>query len=116
LLTLHARLEGRELVISVSDTGPGIPPAIEGRLFQSFVTLGKEGGTGLGLAIVKKIVEEHGGSVRVRSSDKAPASNCGCPSQSPRHPGRRARRRWRPLRRASGTLDLGSSRPRSESH
>ena len=54
----------------MSDTGPGIPPAIEHRLFQSFVTMGKDGGTGLGLAIVKKIVEEHGGSVSVKSSSK----------------------------------------------
>jgi signal transduction histidine kinase len=67
-LTLHGKLDGNDLLIAVSDTGPGIPPAIEHRLFQSFVTMGKEGGTGLGLAIVKKIVEEHGGSVRVKSS------------------------------------------------
>jgi signal transduction histidine kinase len=70
VLTLRSKLEGKELVIAVSDTGPGIPPAIEHRLFQSFVTMGKEGGTGLGLAIVKKIVEEHGGSVKVKSSPK----------------------------------------------
>jgi signal transduction histidine kinase len=70
VLTLAGKLEGKDLLIAVSDTGPGIPPAIEHRLFQSFVTMGKEGGTGLGLAIVKKIVEEHGGNVRVKSSSK----------------------------------------------
>jgi signal transduction histidine kinase len=69
-LTLRAGLEGSDLVIAVSDTGPGVPKEIEGRLFQSFVTMGKQGGTGLGLAIVKKIVEEHGGTVSVRSSDQ----------------------------------------------
>ena len=68
VLTIGARLEGANLIISVQDTGPGIPKAIEGQLFQSFVTLGKAGGTGLGLAIVKKIVEEHRGSVSVTSS------------------------------------------------
>ncbi len=68
VLTLIGRLDGKDLLIGVSDTGPGIPPAIEHRLFQSFVTMGKEGGTGLGLAIVKKIVEEHGGTVSVKSS------------------------------------------------
>jgi signal transduction histidine kinase/putative methionine-R-sulfoxide reductase with GAF domain len=57
-----------DLVIEVSDTGPGIPKQIEGRLFESFVTAGKKGGTGLGLAIVKKIVNEHGGAVGVQSS------------------------------------------------
>src|SRR6187431_2976245 len=67
-LTIGARMDARDLVISVQDTGPGIPAAIEGQLFQSFVTMGKAGGTGLGLAIVKKIVEEHGGSVSVTSS------------------------------------------------
>jgi signal transduction histidine kinase/putative methionine-R-sulfoxide reductase with GAF domain len=70
VLTLRGKLVGKQLLIAVSDTGPGIPPAIEHRLFQSFVTMGKDGGTGLGLAIVKKIVEEHGGSVSVKSSSK----------------------------------------------
>ena len=68
VLTISARMDARDLLISVQDTGPGIPAAIEGQLFQSFVTMGKAGGTGLGLAIVKKIVEEHGGSVSVNSS------------------------------------------------
>ncbi len=60
----------RALVISFSDTGPGIPKEIEHRLFQSFVTSGKQGGTGLGLAIVKKIAEEHGGTISVQSSSR----------------------------------------------
>jgi signal transduction histidine kinase len=68
-LTIRAAMQGNELVIEVSDTGPGIPKEIEGRLFHSFVTAGKEGGTGLGLAIVKKIVDEHGGHIETRSSD-----------------------------------------------
>ncbi len=68
VLTIGARMDGQDLVISVQDTGPGIPAAIEGQLFQSFVTMARRGGTGLGLAIVKKIVEEHGGSVSVTSS------------------------------------------------
>jgi signal transduction histidine kinase/putative methionine-R-sulfoxide reductase with GAF domain len=67
-LTIRARLHDGDLLISVSDTGPGIPKEIEGRLFQSFVTSGKKGGTGLGLAIVRKIVEEHAGTIAVRSS------------------------------------------------
>lgn len=45
------------------DTGEGIPPEIRSRLFESFVTRGKDDGTGLGLAVVKKIVDEHGGSI-----------------------------------------------------
>ncbi|HEV3193333.1 MAG TPA: GAF domain-containing sensor histidine kinase [Polyangiaceae bacterium] len=62
--------QDRSLVVSFSDTGPGIPREIEHRLFQSFVTSGKRGGTGLGLAIVKKIAEEHGGTVSVQSSSR----------------------------------------------
>lgn len=58
------------LVVTFSDTGPGIPKEIEHRLFQSFVTSGKKGGTGLGLAITKRIAEEHGGSISVRSTSK----------------------------------------------
>jgi signal transduction histidine kinase/putative methionine-R-sulfoxide reductase with GAF domain len=58
------------LLLTFSDTGPGIPREIEHRLFQSFVTSGKKGGTGLGLAIVKKIAEEHGGSIAVQSSSR----------------------------------------------
>jgi signal transduction histidine kinase/putative methionine-R-sulfoxide reductase with GAF domain len=69
-LTIAARLDGGDLIIAVRDTGPGIPEQIEGRLFQSFVTAGKQGGTGLGLAIVKKIADEHGGSVSVKSSPR----------------------------------------------
>jgi signal transduction histidine kinase/putative methionine-R-sulfoxide reductase with GAF domain len=60
----------RALVVSFSDTGPGIPKEIEHRLFQSFVTSGKRGGTGLGLAIVKKIADEHGGTITVQSSGR----------------------------------------------
>jgi signal transduction histidine kinase len=67
-LTIQAGVHDGQVTISVADTGPGIPAEIEGRLFQSFVTAGKEGGTGLGLAIVKKIAEEHGGSVSAQSS------------------------------------------------
>lgn len=65
VLILEARKEGDDLLLAVSDTGPGIPSEIAGRLFESFVTAGKKDGTGLGLAIVKKIVDEHGGHIDV---------------------------------------------------
>jgi signal transduction histidine kinase len=55
------------LLVTFTDTGPGIPKDIEHRLFQSFVTSGKKGGTGLGLAIVKHIVQAHGGTVSMES-------------------------------------------------
>jgi len=52
---------------SFTDTGPGIPEEIRSRLFEYFVSSGKEDGTGLGLAVVKKIVDEHGGQIEVES-------------------------------------------------
>ena len=86
VLTIGARMDGPDLLISVSDTGPGIPKAIEGQLFQSFVTMGKAGGTGLGLAIVKKIVEEHRGSVSVRSSSAGATFELRLPQITPESP------------------------------
>jgi len=69
-VTVRVHRDAADLVISVADTGRGIPEEVRGRLFQSFVTAGKRGGTGLGLAIVKKIVDEHGGAISVESSDR----------------------------------------------
>ena len=69
-LTLRVGREDGDLVVTVSDTGRGIPKEIEDKLFQSFVTSGKRGGTGLGLAIVKKIVDEHGGQISVKSTER----------------------------------------------
>lgn len=54
--------------LEVSDSGPGIDPAIKSRLFEPFVTTKQNGrGTGLGLSICKQIVESHGGSISVDS-------------------------------------------------
>ena len=50
--------------VLLRDNGPGIPPEQAERIFDPYVT-NKNKGTGLGLAIVKKIIEEHGGSIRL---------------------------------------------------
>ncbi len=50
-------------VIEVSDNGPGVAVPIRDRLFQPFVSYGKENGTGLGLTVVQKIVHDHNGKV-----------------------------------------------------
>jgi len=65
LLTVER--ENEDLVFRAKDNGPGIPPEIADRLFESFVTSGKKHGTGLGLAIVKKIAKEHGGTVSCKT-------------------------------------------------
>lgn len=57
---------GDEIQWTVSDTGPGIPPEVRGRLFELFAT-NKKGGTGLGLAIVKKVVDDHRGTIACES-------------------------------------------------
>ena len=64
------RAKNNTVIVTFTDTNPSIPKKIKHRLFQSFVTSGKKGGTGLGLAITKRIVEEHGGTIAVRSSSK----------------------------------------------
>jgi signal transduction histidine kinase len=53
-----------EVVITIEDTGTGIPPQILPRLFSKFVTDSPTGGTGLGLFISKSIIEAHGGKIR----------------------------------------------------
>jgi signal transduction histidine kinase len=83
VLRIEARMDGDDLLIAVSDTGPGIPEAVLGRLFESFVTLGKPEGTGLGLAIVKKIVDEHGGRIETFSSDAGARFEMRLPQDSP---------------------------------
>jgi signal transduction histidine kinase/TolA-binding protein len=62
---------GREEVgVAVADTGPGIPWEEQGRVFEPFFrasTRGEAEGSGLGLALVKRVLEAHGGGVRLRS-------------------------------------------------
>ena len=53
--------------IEVGDSGPGVPGEITTQIFEPFFTTKAEG-TGLGLATVHRIVQEHGGSVRVESA------------------------------------------------
>lgn len=62
-----------EIVISISDQGPGIPKDQQRKIFERFYRVDKSrsrktGGSGLGLAITKKIIEAHNGIVTVRST------------------------------------------------
>jgi signal transduction histidine kinase len=66
--SITTEADGGNLVLTMSDTGTGIPDELAGRLLKrDFVTHGKAGGTGLGLSLVKKIVEEHKGNITFKS-------------------------------------------------
>lgn len=53
--------QGENLVVSVSDNGPGLPPRARDKLFVAFEGSARSGGTGLGLAIARELTEAHGG-------------------------------------------------------
>jgi signal transduction histidine kinase len=61
---------GSDVAITVSDTGPGIPEAIQGRVFEPFVSTKPEGrGTGLGLSTVLMVVQRHQGKIDFTTGD-----------------------------------------------
>lgn len=60
--------------VRVMDHGPGVPEEISDRLFDAYVTGGKQGGTGLGLALVRQTIEAHGGRVRYEPTPGGGAS------------------------------------------
>jgi len=61
--------EGRESVLSVSDTGCGIPEEAQSRIFEPFFTTKPVGvGTGIGLSVCQAVVEKLGGKISVRST------------------------------------------------
>ena len=66
-ITIAATQEGSRARLTVTDNGPGFPAQILSRAFEPYVTT-KSRGTGLGLAIVKKIVDDHGGEIRLANN------------------------------------------------
>jgi PAS domain S-box-containing protein len=74
--TLHIRVRrtrhsqnGSALRITIADNGVGIPVEQQKRIFEPFFTTKQQTGTGLGLWLTKNIVEKHGGTIRVSSSN-----------------------------------------------
>lgn len=67
-IVIASELLGEDVMVSITDSGPGIPPEIMDRIFDPFFTTKPKGeGTGLGLGITKQIVEKHGGRIAVTS-------------------------------------------------
>jgi signal transduction histidine kinase/pSer/pThr/pTyr-binding forkhead associated (FHA) protein len=70
LIRVVCRYDGdnKQSIIEVIDNGPGIAPSMMKHLFELFHSTKGNRGTGLGLAVTKKIVEEHDGSITVKSN------------------------------------------------
>ncbi|MGA3288752.1 MAG: ATP-binding protein [Candidatus Bathyarchaeia archaeon] len=67
-LTIHAYKEASDVIITVKDTGVGIPEAVKGKLFTPMFTT-KAKGQGFGLAVIKRMTEALGGTVSFESQE-----------------------------------------------
>ena len=68
IITTTLTTSGKKTIVTIQDTGAGIPEEMLGRILEPYVTT-KEKGTGLGLTIVRKVIEEHGGRIDIRNTD-----------------------------------------------
>jgi signal transduction histidine kinase len=75
LIIKSQRVENEQLLVSVSDTGVGLPPQQAAQIFNAFFTT-KAHGTGMGLRISRSIVESHGG--RLWAADNSPRGASFC--------------------------------------
>jgi signal transduction histidine kinase len=69
-VTVTMRAEDNQIIVQVTDNGPGIPPKDQAHIFDKFYrgsNITSKAGSGLGLAIVKSIVEAHQGRMWVES-------------------------------------------------
>jgi len=95
VLTVATDRDGGHARIRISDTGVGIPPEIQERIFESgYTTRADDGGTGLGLAITRKLVEEHGGTIDVTSESGRGTTFTVRLPLAPASGGSRCRRPW----------------------
>ena len=75
LLISTSEAESDGVLVAVSDTGPGLPPASLARIFEAFYTT-KSSGLGMGLSICRSIVEAHGGRLWAEPNEPRGAVFC----------------------------------------
>ncbi len=78
---VRLRAEGESVNFETENKGPAMPPEIEGRLFEDFVS---EGGTGLGLGLVARRVGEIGGEITVDNTEDRIVFRVRCPAVTPK--------------------------------
>ncbi len=71
-LEIDAAVQGREVILTFTDSGPGIPSEVLEHLFEPFVTTKKDG-TGLGLAVSQSIIRRHGGTMTAANAPQGGA-------------------------------------------
>ena len=62
-----SKVDEQSILITVNDTGVGMSPEIQTKIFEPFFSLSNDGGTGLGMSIVKSVIEAHNGDLSVTS-------------------------------------------------
>jgi len=70
-IEVRLRRSDDKLSIFLEDNGSGIAEAVRDKLFEPFVSYGKENGTGMGLTVVQKIIQDHGGDVTIEHTSSA---------------------------------------------
>jgi two-component system NtrC family sensor kinase len=80
-ITLSTRVFNRQIELTISDTGPGIPKEIQDQIFEPFVSSKTDGtGTGLGLYICQNIITEHGGQICLIHPEKGASFTISLPA------------------------------------
>ena len=82
-IMVDATRENGEVIVEVSDNGPGLPQTVRENLFKAFAGSGRAGGTGLGLAIARDLMRGHGGDIDVaRTSETGTVFRLTLPSDA----------------------------------
>ncbi len=84
LVSIQTRVREKDILVSVTDNGPGIPIDVQDKIFDPFFsTKDRHKGTGLGLSICHGIVKEHGGEIKVLSEGSGTTFSVSLPVAEP---------------------------------